>query len=146
MNSFQNARESLCFYKNICQKDANQLKEVVEELAQIKDAAADGEVEANHASALQWADFQTEHARKALTIGTVLVFLNTCNGFVFVIYYSAMTFYKAELHNVPLGVSKMSIISLYLTISVAKLAAIQTCDHIGRKVGSLKFKFGFTKM
>lgn len=125
----QKAEESICFYKNICKTDAYQL-EALEELAKIKDAAADGEIEANHVGPLQWADFKTKHARKALQIGTVLVLLNTCSGVTFVIYYSTMAFYRAGLD----GTNETSTLCVYSTMLVAKLAAMQTVDHIGRKV------------
>lgn len=140
----QSAEDSICFYKNICKTDADQV-EALEELAQIRKAAADGEVEANHVGPLRWADFGTEHARKALGIGTVLVLLNTCSGVMFVVYYSTMAFYRAGLGDFPIGISELSMLSMYSTFFVAKLAAMQTVDHIGRKVnekhGSKIFEF-----
>lgn len=129
----QKAEESICFYKNICTTDTNQL-EALEELAKLKKLAADGEIEANHMSPLRWADFQTEHARKALIIGTALVLLNTCSGVLFILFHSTMTFYRAGLNDLPLDTSNISMLSIYSATFVAKLAAMQTVDHIGRKV------------
>lgn len=129
----QKAQESICFYKNIRKTDAYQL-EVLEELAKVKNVAADGEIEANHVAPLRWADFMTEQARKALKMGTVLVLLNTCSGVIFIFHYIPMTFYPAGLRDFPLEMSKVSILSIYSTIFVAKLVAVQTVDNIGRKV------------
>lgn len=129
----QKAEESIRFYKNIRKTDAHQL-ETLEELAKVKNIAADGEIEANQMIPLRWADFKTEHARKALKIGIVLVLLSTCNGLVFIQYYTTMTFEVAGLGDLNISISKMSILSVFAITFVAKLGAMQMVDHLGRKV------------
>lgn len=129
----QKAEESVRFYKNIPKTDAYQL-EALEELAKMKKVVNSDDLEANQMFSLRWADFKTEHARKALRIGIVLVLLNTCNGSLYIVYHSTMTFDMAGLRDLSLGISKVSMLSVFSIIFVAKLTAMQMVDHIGRKV------------
>lgn len=72
----QETEEAIRFYRNIRKTDVHQL-ETLEELAKLKQAAAYDGVEALQRSSLRWADFKTQHARKAIIIGTTLMALAT---------------------------------------------------------------------
>lgn len=122
MSFTQKAENAIRFYKNIRKTDANQL-ETLEELAKIKKAAAYDGMEAIQTSPLRWADFKTEHARKAIKIGIVLLVLMACENSTQIMSFTVGRFHRFE---------SSSIIVKMLGIGAAMLMVDR---FVGRKVG-----------
>lgn len=130
----QKAEISIRFYKNIRKTDAHQLETLEQELGKIKHAAVDCGINAIEMNPLKWADFKTQHARKALTIGISLVVLNTCSGVTFMKSRSIIA-----LHRGPLYFTEIEGSLTMATVAVlGASAATQLVDRIGRKVNKVQ--------
>lgn len=110
--------------------DANHAETLKTEFDRIKNAAADGDLEANQMNPLRWADFKTKHARKVLAIVMVLGILNVCSSNAKMAVQTALA-----LNPYPMHISFDG--GRWIVSTVALLGAyvcIQTIDRIGRKV------------
>lgn len=100
------------------------------EFDRVKNAAADGDLEANQMNPLQWADFKTKHAQKAFIIGMVLMILNVCVGNEFITMQSALTLVQSSMSFSMESGKFIGSIAAFL----GALAGVQLVDRVGRRV------------
>lgn len=83
----QAAEKSIRFYKNIRESDSNKLLD--SEIDKLKAIVADAQHNQTKVESMEFSDFVTKPARRAIIIGIVLISLSQLNG--------VTTYYAAEI-------------------------------------------------
>lgn len=137
----KNAENSIRFYRNLGKTDDNQ-NLLDTEIAKMKSilANSDQTMKNNNWRTIEWSNFTTKPALKAILIGLVLVILNTSNGVIPIMTYITYLF-KDIGSNLSANESGI-IASAIQLISVG--IATQLVDRLGRKVNkNLVLVFSF---
>lgn len=108
------------------------MKRLKQELDTVKNVAAESDLEANQINRLQWADFKTKYARRALAIGIVLVLLNVCISNAKLTLHTALSISSARYLARILYNGGRWIVSIVALLGTC--TAFQSVDVIGRKV------------
>lgn len=91
---------------------------------------------------MKWSDFTTGPARKAMTIGIVLIVINQFSGCVAMLNYTAFIFKEAQ--------TNLSPNSAAIVIGVIELlgsyVAMNLVDRAGRKVSIFESQHIFSKI
>lgn len=129
IHSRQLAKTAIRFYQNLGNEEkADKIVEI--ELNRLQIVINDEQVEKSTGESIKWSDLTTKPARKALTIGFVLVMLSNLSGVSAMLNYTANIFEEAGSNLHPnLSAIVVGAIQLFGTITATLIV-----DRSGRKV------------
>lgn len=127
----QQAEKSIRFYQNLGEGEkADKLVEI--ELNRVRSIINHSQEEKSDKNSFKWSDLKTAPAKKAMTIGLVLVILNNFAGVSAMLNYTANIFEEAGSYMDPnISAIVIGVIQLFGTVIATHLV-----DRAGRKVNN----------
>uniref|UniRef100_A0A336LKQ0 CSON010693 protein n=1 Tax=Culicoides sonorensis TaxID=179676 RepID=A0A336LKQ0_CULSO len=137
---YMDAEESLRFYRGI-PRGANECESFTKELSLLKNSSVQSESNKTIKDKIRLADFASRHAKRALSIGVVLVILNQFCGCFAMLNYTATIFEKAGSTLSP----NMSAIIVGFIQIIGSYFSTVLVDRAGRKF-CIAFSAGGTSL